>query len=117
MKNETTYGLSRAREFAVIAALLSLYGLAIVLSPDSEWVVWAGQMSVGVIDPSALPPAAPFDAVDALHTASTLGVLGLLAAAALVGALAGRRPGRLSRLFGQSAGGPAHGRRAGERHA
>ncbi len=117
MNHETKKGLSRAREFAVIATLLSLYGIVIFLSPDPEWVVWAGQMSVGVIDPSALPPAMSGDAVEALHTASTLGVLGLLAAAVLVAELVGTRPGWLARLLGHAGGEQAHGGHAGERHA
>ncbi len=109
LKDGRRHGLSGAREFAVIATLLSVYGLVIFLSPDPEWVVWAGQMSVGVIDPSALPPPMAAGAVEALHTASTLGVLGLLAAAVLAAAAIAMCPGWLSRLFAHAGGGHAHG--------
>lgn len=108
-KREKRSGLSRAGEYIVIAALLSVYGLVIFLSPDPEWVVWAGQMSVGVIDPSAVPPSLPAGAVEALHTASALSLIGILVVAVLLGAVSGIRPGWLSRLLGHAAGNHAHG--------
>ncbi len=100
--------LSGAREHIVIATLLSVYGLVIFLSPDPEWVVWAGQMTVGVIDPSALPPPMPGGAVESLHAASALGVLGLLAVAVLAAAAVGMRPRWLRRLWALAGGESAH---------
>lgn len=99
MKTERKRGLSRAGEHAVITALLAVYAIAIVLSPDPEWVVWAGQMTVGVIDPSALPPSSSAGAGEAFRTASALSALGFLAVVVLPGAAVGMRPGGwLSRL-------------------
>ena len=108
-KHEKRSGLSRAGESIVIATLLSVYGLVIFLSPDPEWVVWAGQMSVGVIDPSAIPPSLTTGAVEALHTASALSVIGILVVAVVLGAVSGIRPEWLSRLPGHPAGKHAHG--------
>ena len=109
MRNERTRGLSRMGGYAVITALLSIYALAIFLSPDSEWVEWAGQMTVGVIDPTAGPPSLPAGAVEALHTASALSVIGVLVAAVLLGAVSGIRPEWLSQLLGHAAGKHAQG--------
>ncbi len=89
MKKDRRKGLPPWSEYGVIAVLLALYALVIFLSPDPEWVVWAGQMSVGVIDPAALPPAAPVGTVEALRTAAGLSGLGL-------------RPDRLSRPAGHA---------------
>ncbi len=111
MKNERNRGFSRLGEYAVMAALLTVYGLVIFLSPDPEWVVWAGQMSVGVIDPAALPPSSPMEIGEALRTASALSMLGVLAIAVLLAAVAGLRPGRVSRPAGHTvAGGNSPGR-------
>ncbi len=98
-------GLARGTEYAVIAVLLAVYALAIFLAPDPEWVVWAGQMSVGVIDPAALPPPSAMDAGEALRTASALGGLGLLAVAVLLAAALGLRPGRMSPSAGPAVAG------------
>lgn len=115
MKNERKRDFSRFGEYAVMAALLTVYGLVIFLSPDPEWVVWAGQMSVGVIDPSAVPPTMAGGAVvDSLHTASTLSMLGVLAVAVLLATAVGLRPGRESRPAGHTvAGGNPAGRGSG----
>lgn len=115
MRNARRGGLAPAGEYAVITALLSVYGAVIFLCPDPEWVVWAGQMTMGVIDPAALPPAAA-EAGEALRTASALSALGILAAAVLVVAAVGTKPAWLSRLFGHAvaghdAGGHVTGRR------
>lgn len=106
---------SRWGEYAVIAVLLSVYALAIFLSPDPEWVVWAGQMTVGVIDPAALPPALPAGAAEALRTASALSGLGLLAVAVLAVAAVGVRPGWFSRLSAHAGGDHVHGSHGAER--
>ncbi len=111
MKKERGRGLPPGSEYAVIGVLLALYALVIFLSPDPDWVVWAGQMSVGVIDPAALPPAAPVGTVEALRTAAGLSGLGLLAVAVLAAAALGLRTDRLSRPAGHAvsardAGGP-----------
>ena len=105
MKKKNKRGLPRGSEYAVISALLTVYALAIFLTPDPEWVVWAGQMSVGVIDPAALPPSSPMEIGEALRTASALGMLGLLAVAVLLGAALGLRPGRASRPAGHAVAG------------
>ncbi len=88
-------GFPRGSEYVVIGALLAVYALAIFLTPDPEWVVWAGQMSVGVIDPGALPPASPMDTAASLHAASAVSGLGLVAVLVLVVAAFGLRPGRI----------------------
>lgn len=102
MKKKTKRGLPPGSEYVVIAALLALYAVVIFLSPDPEWVVWAGQMSVGVIDPAALPPSSPVETGEVLRTASALSVFGLLAVAVLLGAAIGLRPGRESRPAGHA---------------
>lgn len=116
MKTKRKRGLSGAGEYIVIATLLSVYGLVILLSPDPEWVVWAGQMSVGVIDPSSIPPSLPTGAVEAFHTASALSVIGIVVVAVLMGAVPGIRPEWLSRLLGHSTGKHAHGGTGIRRH-
>lgn len=113
MKNRRKRGLSGTGEFLVIAALLSVYAIVIFMSPDPEWVVWAGQMTMGVIDPSAAPPASA-GAVEALHTASALSTLGILAAAVLVAAAFGAHPGRLSRLHEHAVAGHSPGKHGAE---
>ncbi len=102
MKTKTKKGLPRGSEYVVIAALLTLYAVVLFLSPDSEWVVWAGQMSVGVIDPAALPPSTPMNIGEAFRTASALSMFGLLAVAVLVGAAFGLRGGQETRHAGHA---------------
>ncbi len=101
----------------MIAVLLALYALVIFLSPDPEWVVWAGQMSVGVIDPAALPPAASAGTVGALRTAAGLSGLGLLAVAVLMAAALGLRTDRLSRPAGHAVAAKDAGAQGTERQA
>ena len=113
MKNERKRGLSGTREYAVIAALLTIYALVIFMSPDPEWVVWAGQMTMGVIDPSAAPPASA-QAVEALHTASVLSTLGILAAGVLLAAAVGTHPGWLSRFHERAVAGHSPGEHGAE---
>ncbi len=72
-----------AREPLFAALLLTLYGLAIFLPPDPEWVLWAGPMVVGALDVSSTPPLAASAAPGTLQTAAGLSVLGALAAALL----------------------------------
>jgi len=105
MKKKKKRGLPPGSEYVVIAALLALYAVVIFLSPDPEWVVWAGQMSVGVIDPAALPPSSPIEIGEALRTASALSMLGLLAVVVLLAAAIGLRPGRESRPAGHAVAG------------
>ena len=116
MISERKRGLSRPGECAVIAVLLSAYAVAIVLPPDPEWIAWAGQMTVGVICPAALPPAMSAGAGETLHSASALSVLGILAAAVLVAA-AGTRTEWLSRPAGHAVAGQACGGQGTGRHA
>ncbi len=102
MTKQRKTGLPRGSEYAVITALLTVYALAIFFTPDPQWVVWAGQMSVGVIDPAALPPPSPIDPGEALRTASALSGLGLLVVVVLLAAALGLRPHRVSRPAGHA---------------
>ncbi len=114
MKKQSGKGTPRGTEYVVIAVLLAVYAITIFFTPDPRWVVWAGQMSVGVIDPAALPPASTMDVAEALRTASTLGVFGLAAVVVLLAAALGLRHGHAPRPADHAvAGGHAHGRDAG----
>lgn len=76
----------RRRRFALAETvggglLLSAYGL-ILLSADPEWVVWAGQMTVGCLPLDAAPVSAAGDARESLRAAGSMSAVGLLVAAA-----------------------------------
>ena len=113
LKNDRKRRLRRGGEYAVIATLLAVYAVTIFFSPDSQWVVWAGQMSVGVIDPAALPPPSPMGVGAALHAASAVSGFGLLAVLVLLAAAFGLRPGRVSHPGGHAVAGSDPGGRAG----
>ncbi len=114
MKKQGRKGTPRGTEYVVIVALLAVYAVTIFFTPDPRWVVWAGQMSVGVIDPAALPPPSTMDVTEALRTASTRGVCGLAAVVVLLAAALGMRHGHASPPADHAvAGGHADGRGAG----
>ncbi len=109
MKKDRKRGLPRGSEYAVIATLLALYAAVIFFTPDPQWVVWAGQMSVGVIDPAALPPPSAVGPGEALRTASALSGLALLVVAVLVAAGVGLHVHRASRPAGHGVPGSGPG--------
>ena len=113
MKVNRKRGLPPGGEYIVIGTLLAVYALAIFLTPDPQWVMWAGQMSVGVIDPAALPPPSPIGVGAALHAASAVSGFGLLAVLVLVVAAFGLWPGRVSHPGGHAVAGSDPGGRAG----
>jgi hypothetical protein len=76
--------LPRGNEAAVASGLLLLYAMALFLSPDPEWTMWAAQMVMGVLyvpDPPTLHGLAQCDVVRVLPA---VGAFGCLAVAALL---------------------------------
>jgi hypothetical protein len=78
--------LPRGYEAVLAVVLLLLFAAALFLSPDPEWTLWAGQMSMGVLyipDPPAMRGMAQGDALRAVWAAGALGSVALAALLAL----------------------------------
>ena len=78
--------LPRGNEAAFAAGLLLLYAIALFLSPDPAWTMWAAQMAMGVLyvpDPPTLQGMAPGDAVRAMSAAGGMGSIAVAALLAL----------------------------------
>ena len=68
------------------AGLLLLYAIALFLSPDPAWTMWAAQMAMGVLyvpDSPTLQGMAPGDAVRAMSAAGGMGSIAVAALLAL----------------------------------
>jgi len=78
--------LPRGKEAAFASGLLLLYAMALFLSPDPEWTMWAAQMAMGVLyvpDPPTMQGMAQGDAVLAMSAAGAWGSLSLATLLAL----------------------------------
>ncbi len=77
------------RDIPIIAGLLTLYGV-LLFTLDSEWIQWAGSMTMGVLyTGDIVPPAIFSQPLEAARMASVSGIIGLFALALLLDILEG----------------------------
>ena len=74
----------RGKEAAFASGLLLLYAMALFLSPDPEWTMWAAQMAMGALCVPGAPTLHGMAQGDAVQVMSAAGALGSLAVAALL---------------------------------
>ena len=77
--------LPRGNEAAFASGLLLLYAVALFLSPDPEWTVWAAQMAMGVLYVPDTPTSgvSPGETVRVMSAAGSLVILAVAALLAL----------------------------------